>query len=218
MKSLKLQRLLISSDLEKAARIVQFNERKTVILGENDTGKSCLIKSIYAAFGADAYKTNDNWDALKTDLLVEFTVDDVPYRVMRSGSFFALFNGHGHALWNGSGIVSGIGPQIAQLLDFKLTLSDRSGNQVVPPPAFCFLPFYVDQDIGWLRSWASFAGLGMFDNPKRDVAYFHAGLRPNEYYVAKATKLDADHIRDDLKIDRRALNRRRATAGGATVD
>jgi predicted ATPase len=78
MKSLKLQRLLISSDLEKAARIVQFNERKTVIFGENDTGKSCLIKSIYAAFGADAYKTNDNWDALKTNLLVEFTVNEVP--------------------------------------------------------------------------------------------------------------------------------------------
>jgi predicted ATPase len=101
MKSLKLQRLLISSDLEKSARIVQFNERKTVILGENDTGKSCLIKSIYAAFGADAYKTNDNWDALKTNLLVEFTVNDVPYRVMRSGSFFALFGGHVQALWSG---------------------------------------------------------------------------------------------------------------------
>jgi hypothetical protein len=207
MKSLKLQRLLISSDLEKAARIVQFDERKTVIFGENDTGKSCLIKSIYAAFGADAYKTNDNWNALKTDLLVEFMVNDVPYRVMRSGSFFALFDGHGHAIWSGAGVVSGIGPQIAQLLEFKLTLSDRQGTQVVPPPAFCFLPFYVDQDIGWLRSWASFAGLGQFENPKRDVAYFHAGLRPNEYYVAKATKIDADHIIDDLKVDRRALNR-----------
>ncbi|MBR1234626.1 hypothetical protein [Bradyrhizobium sp. AUGA SZCCT0182] len=207
MKSLKLQRLLIASDLEKSARIVQFNERKTVIFGENDTGKSCLIKSIYAAFGADAYKTNDNWDALKTNLLVEFTVNDVPYRVMRSGSFFALFDGLGQALWSGSGVGSGIGPQIAQLLEFKLTLSDRQGNQVVPPPAFCFLPFYVDQDIGWLRSWASFSGLGQFENPKRDVAYFHAGLRPNEYYVAKATKIDADHIIDDLKVDRRALSR-----------
>lgn len=207
MKSLKLQRLLICSDLEKVARVVRFDELRTVIFGENDTGKSCLIKSIYAAFGADAYKTNDNWDALKTNLLVEFTVNDTPYRVMRSGSFFALFDGQGHAIWSGSGVVSGIGPQIAQLLEFKLTLSDRQGSQVVPPPAFCFLPFYVDQDIGWLRSWSSFAGLSQFENPKRDVAYFHAGLRPNEYYVAKATKIDADRIIDELKVDRRALNR-----------
>ncbi|UYO48401.1 hypothetical protein KQX64_21095 [Rhodopseudomonas palustris] len=207
MKSLKLQRLLICSDLEKAARIVQFNDRRTVIIGPNDTGKSCLIKSIYAAFGADAYKTNDNWGALRANLLVEFTVNDVAYRVMRSGSFFALFDGNGRAIWSGSGVTSGIGPQIAQLLEFKLTLSDRQGNQLVPPPAFCFLPFYVDQDIGWLRSWSSFAGVGQFENPKRDVAYFHAGLRPNEYYIAKAMKIDADRIIDDLKVDRRALNR-----------
>src|SRR5258708_16789704 len=110
MKNLRLQRLHLCSDHEKAARTFQFDQYKTVILGENDTGKSCLIKSIYAAFGADAYKTNDNWDALKTNLLVEFTVDEAPYRVIRSGSFFALFDGHRHALWSGSGFGSGIGP------------------------------------------------------------------------------------------------------------
>jgi hypothetical protein len=110
-------------------------------------------------------------------------------------------------IWNGSGIVSGIGPEVAKLLDFKLTLPNRKGEQIVPPPAFCFLPFYVDQDIGWLRSWASFEGLQLFDNPKRDVAYFHAGLRPNEYYLAKAIKLDADRAREDLKVDRKSLDR-----------
>jgi hypothetical protein len=144
MKNLRLQKLHLCSDNEKAARTVQFDKYKTVILGENDTGKSCLIKSIYAAFGADAYKTNDTWDAVKANLLVEFTVDDVPYRIMRSGSFFALFDGLGELVWNGSGVVSGIGPQIAKLLDFNLTLQDRKGQQVVPPPAFCFLPFYID--------------------------------------------------------------------------
>jgi hypothetical protein len=96
------------------------------------------------------------------------TVDRVPYRVMRSGSFFALFDGLGELIWNGSGVVAGIGPEIAKLLDFKLTLQDRKGEQIVPPPAFCFSPFYVDQDIGWLRTWASFSGLQMFENSKKD--------------------------------------------------
>jgi hypothetical protein len=219
MKNLRLQKLHLCSDLEKAARTVQFDYHKTVILGENDTGKSCLIKSIYAVFGADAYKTNDTWDAVKANLLLEFTVDGVSYRIMRSGSFFALFDGFDELIWNGSGIVSGIGPQIAKLLDLKLTLQDRNGEQIVPPPAFCFLPFYVDQDIGWLRTWASFAGIQMFENPKRDVAYFHAGLRPNDYYVAKATKLAADRAREDLKTDRKALDRaaRRLQAGRSPI-
>jgi|SRR6267378_4003918 len=219
MKNLRLQRLHLCSDHEKAARTVQFDYYKTVILGENDTGKSCLIKSIYAVFGADAHKTNDNWNAVKANLLIEFTVDGVPYRIMRSGSFFALFDGFGELIWNGSGIVSGIGPEIAKLLDFKLTLQDRKGEQIVPPPAFCFLPFYVDQDIGWLRTWASFSGLQMFENSKKDVAYFHAGLRPNEYYLAKATKLAADRAREDLKTDRKALDRaaQRLQAGRSPV-
>ena len=47
MKNLRLQTLYLVSDQEKAARIVKFDPHKTVVLGENDTGKSCLIKSIY---------------------------------------------------------------------------------------------------------------------------------------------------------------------------
>lgn len=56
MKSLRFQKLYLCSELEKSARLVKFDSKTTVVLGENDTGKSCLIKSIYAAFGADAYK------------------------------------------------------------------------------------------------------------------------------------------------------------------
>lgn len=61
MKNLRLQTLYLVSDQEKAARIVKFDPHKTVVLGENDTGKSCLIKSIYSAFGADPAKTNEKW-------------------------------------------------------------------------------------------------------------------------------------------------------------
>lgn len=207
MKSLRFQKLYLCSDLEKSGRIAIFDQTKTVVQGENDTGKSCLIKSIYAALGADAYKVNANWQSLKVDLMLEFTVDALPYRVIRTGSFFGLFNGAGQLIWNGSGVVGGIGPRIASLLDFKLTLQDRSGEQVVPPPAYCFLPFYVDQDIGWLKTWSSFANLQMFDKYKHDVAYFHAGLLPNEYYVAKGAKLEAERSKGELKIERRALDR-----------
>jgi hypothetical protein len=42
----------------------------TVVLGENDTGKSCLIKSIYSAFGADPAKINPTWVDAKVDMLV----------------------------------------------------------------------------------------------------------------------------------------------------
>jgi len=47
----------------------------------------------------------------------------------------------------------------------------------------------------------------MFSNYRKDVASFHAGLRPNEYYQAKALKAASDRARDELKVERRALDR-----------
>jgi hypothetical protein len=185
MKNLQLKRLLLLSGHEKAAQLVRFDPKRTVVLGDNDTGKSCLIKSIYAAFGADSAKINQTWKEAKVDILVEFTVDEASYRILRSANTFGLFDGKDAPIWVGTGITSGVGPQIAQLLDFGLTLSDRKGDLQVPPPAYLFLPFYIDQDVSWVENWSSFANLQMFSGYRKDVANFHAGLRPNEYYQAK---------------------------------
>ena len=47
----------------------------------------------------------------------------------------------------------------------------------------------------------------MFGNYRKDVSYFHAGLRPNDYYIAKASKQTAERSMADFKIDLAALNR-----------
>ncbi|MHC2858988.1 putative nucleic acid-binding Zn-ribbon protein [Bradyrhizobium diazoefficiens] len=207
MKNLQLKRLLLLSAREKAAQLVTFDPSRTVVLGDNDTGKSCLIKSIYAAFGADSAKVNQTWKDAGIDTLVEFTVEGSPYKLLRSGSTFGLFDGDGATIWVGSNITRGIGPQIAKLLDFGLTLADRKGELQVPPPAYLFLPFYVDQDVSWVENWSSFSNLQMFAGYRKDVANFHAGLRPNEYYEAKALKASADKAKEEFKVDRRALDR-----------
>lgn len=207
MKNLQLKRLLLLSTREKAAQKFSFDPKTTVILGENDTGKSCLIKSVYAAFGADPAKINPTWVEAKVDIFVEFTVDGTPHSILRSGNNFGLYDSNGNTIWSGSGITRGIGLELARLLSFELTLPDRSGELLVPPPAFLFLPFYVDQDASWVGNWNSFSNLQMFSNYRKDVANFHAGLRPNEYYQAKALKAASDKARDELKVERRALDR-----------
>jgi hypothetical protein len=207
MKNLRLKRLLLLSAREKAAQVVKFDPKRTIVLGENDTGKSCLIKSLYWAFGADPAKINPTWLNAKVDVLVEFTVDGLPYRILRSANTFGLYDANDEPIWTGAGVTRGIGPQLAQLLDFGLTLPGRNGELQVPPPAFLFLPFYVDQDASWVGNWNSFANLQMFAGYRKDVANFHAGLRPNEYYQAKALKSSADRAKDELKVERRALER-----------
>lgn len=47
----------------------------------------------------------------------------------------------------------------------------------------------------------------MFAGYRKDVANFHAGLRPNEYYEAKALKASADKAKEEFKVERRALDR-----------
>jgi hypothetical protein len=208
MKNLKFERLLLLSAREKAAQLVKFDPKTTVVMGENDTGKSCLIKSIYSALGADPAAINPTWRDAKVDIFVEFTVDAVPFRILRSGNIYGLFGErHDQVLWTGAGVTRGIGPMLARLFGFQLTLANRKGELLVPPPSFQFLPFYADQDASWTKNWNAFDRLQMFKNPRRDVAYFHAGLRPNEYYQAKALKSAADRARDDWKVERRALER-----------
>ena len=70
---------------------------------------------------------------------------------------------------------------------FGLKLPTRENDLIVPPPAYLLLPFYVDQDAGWKNSWSSFAKLDQFANWKKDLAEYHAGIKPNEYYRAKGT-------------------------------
>ena len=60
MKSLQLENMLLVSHREKKARKIDFDPEVTVIKGENDTGKSSVIKSIQTAFGASPHNVHKN--------------------------------------------------------------------------------------------------------------------------------------------------------------
>lgn len=207
MKSLRFQRLLLCSELEKSAKQVQFHPTTTVVVGENDTGKSSLIKSIYAAFGADPLIVHPRWAEANVSILLDFTVDGVAFRILRTGDVFGLFDGSSRLIWRETGVSSGVAKAVAALIDFRLELQNRQGDFITPPPAYAFLPFYVDQDAGWQKTWSSFRGLGQFENYKRDVATFHAGLKPNAYYAARSKKQTAEREKEEVSIERRALDR-----------
>lgn len=207
MKSLKFQTLVLLSRKEKAARRIEFDQQATLILGENDTGKSSLIKAIYATFGADAAVVHRDWKALGVASMVVFTVDDLPYKLLRSSDIFALFDATGSKLWSVSGITSNLAPQLADLLGIELRMQSRDGEFVIPPPAYFFAPFYVDQDAGWQRNWSSFSGMQQFEQFRPSLALFHTGVRPNEYYAAQAAKIEADRAKAELAKERDALDR-----------
>ncbi|VWX56121.1 hypothetical protein [Sphingorhabdus sp. 109] len=207
MKNLKFQQLSLLSRREKKARVETFSEFDNAVIGQNDTGKSSFIKSIYAAFGADPAKNNDTWRTAQANILLDFTIDNQAYRILRSGNLFGIFDPDNNLLISGSSVTKVIGPFVAELLDFKLKLSPRFGSPVVPPPAFCFLPFYVDQDSGWQKTWSSFESLQMFTKHADTMSNFHTGIRPKEYYIAKAARDEAQRLLKQLEEERSALER-----------
>ncbi|MBS7706112.1 hypothetical protein [Chelatococcus asaccharovorans] len=207
MKSLKLRRLSLLSKKERKGRIEKFDDGSNVVIGENDTGKSCLIKSIYGALAAPATKINPRWNSIDPIARLDFSVDADDYTIVQHGKFIALFDADARMLWCHTAVTAQIGPKIAELLDFGIRLATKQQTVVVPPPAFSFMPFYVDQDTGWQSSWISFAGVQMIPNYKRDIVEFHTGIRPKEFYAAKIVRDEALRKQADLVAEQRALAR-----------
>lgn len=207
MKRLLLRSLSLMSHREKAATAIKFHPKVTVIKGENDTGKSSLIKSIYWALGAEPAVVHARWKDAGVSALLEFSVDGHDFSILRSGTRFGLFDSNGKPMLVTDSVTSGLAPAMANLLEFRLTLPDQNGVPCTPPPAFCFLPFYIDQDGGWVEGWKSFGKLGQFPNHRQDVIYYHSGIRPNEYYELKAQMAEDQKVLQELAAEQRAVER-----------
>lgn len=181
---------------ETAAYSLEFHPEVTVIRGPNDTGKSSLIKSILWCFGAEPTKMNEKWAALDIVAAVRFSVDDQEYTIVRDKKFFGLFDKADKLLLASSG-VSQLSARLARLFKFGLLLTSRENKAAVPPPTFYFLPYYIDQDASWTKTWSTFAHLGQFSNWTKDVVEYHVGLRANNYYEKKTRLNELEGLLDE---------------------
>jgi hypothetical protein len=186
MKRLIVSEILILSDLEKKARRETFDPVRTIVYGGNDTGKSSLIKSIYHAFGAEPAKVNPRWKGAEIKTLIKFSVGKSKYQLLRDNSYFAIFDGEGTFLQSFTRVSTELAPYLAKLFDFGLILASRLEEPQVPPPAYLFLPFYMDQDASWLNPWSSFDKLWQFAGWKDSLVEYHTGIRNNAYYLTNA--------------------------------
>lgn len=208
MSRLRFHEILLLSESERTARRVQFPNLVTVIKAENDCGKSCLIKSLYTAFGAAPKKVHPNWAKLKVVIQVEFEVSGTRYRILKAGKQYSLFDASDALLWSHTSVTKGVAPALAELFNFRIKLTNtRTRKSQQATPAFLFLPFYFDQDSSWTENWDSFDSLRMFKNHRQAIAAFHTGLRPNEYYDALGIKNTAVDEREQLRTDREVVNR-----------
>ncbi len=189
MTRMVLREISLLCTKESAAYSLEFHPQVTIIRGPNDTGKSSLIKSIPWCFGAEPNKMNEKWTALDIIAAVHFSIDQQDYTIVRDRKCFGLFDNANKLLFATSSVTgeSGLGFRLARLFKFGLLLTSRKKTPAVPPPAFYFLPYYIDQDASWTKPWDGFADLSQFSNWQRDLIEYHVGLRSNSYYEKKTT-------------------------------
>lgn len=204
MPTFLINRLLVVSQTSRSARRVDFHPKATVLTGPNDMGKSSVIKSLLYAFGAEPQMLKA-WKDAANKILVYFTVDGRGYRILREDSTFTVFNETNAPLAVFNSITNGLGPWLAQLLNFGIKLTNDDGQLATPPPAYLLLPYYFDQDDSWSDNWHSFTRLQQFKNWRRDLIEYHVGLRPNDYYTAKGAHLKAKAELNRVEAARQVL-------------
>lgn len=81
-------------------------------------------------------------------------------------------------------------------LEINLVAKGEEGTIVRCPPAYYYLPYYVDQENGWAANSYSFDRMTQFDLPQRNYSYFfHLGVLDSSYVtITKQQKTNNKQI------------------------
>lgn len=166
----------------KEAKKIEFASGKNMLTSDgNHYGKSVIMKSVYYTLGAEVYFPQPI-KALNYMTILNFELKEIDYSVGRLNNSFVLFtNGKFVKKYNS---VSEFGDALSDLFEFEIELvgKDEEGTIVKCPPAFFYLPYYIDQENGWSINSYSFDRMTQFDLPQRkDSYFFHLGVLDGDY-------------------------------------
>ncbi|BAQ16620.1 putative phage protein [Methyloceanibacter caenitepidi] len=200
---------MILSKTEKKARKIEFSPATNLLTGENDVGKSTLIKILYNTLGADVPQLNNTrWKRAKAVCCVKFALGGKDYYIIRDEKFFGVFDANRELISRHVGLSGerGIAHFLNPLLKFRIELERKEDSKLgLAGPSFYYLPFYIDQDNGWTASWASFNGLQQFTRYRTNMLEYHLGVRPQRYYDAKRKSVEIEDELHDLGSRKDAL-------------
>ncbi|WP_299999580.1 hypothetical protein [uncultured Cedecea sp.] len=184
MRNLTFQRLVLISDSKKLANQFMFPKRLNLITGkDNSIGKSTLAKSLLWSLGCDPV-IDEEWKSNDIKSILYFTINDKEYFTCR-GSHSIILGAVGGEARRYTYITGDFSKHLSDLVKFKMKLPNRSdGNLETPPPAYYFLPFYIDQIKSWSSPWNSFENLGQYANWKNSlIKYFTGYLKPEHFDI-----------------------------------
>lgn len=207
MKEVYFKNLMIA-DLQKHTAHVQSFEKglNVVTSGDNHVGKSSLLKALYYTLGAEV-DFDSVWDKHSKLYIATLGVDEKEYRVVRFLKRFAVFEGE-KLLKITESVTKELTPLLGEIFDFSVYLPNKDTGKVeMAPPAFTFMPYYIDQDKGWSGLYDSFAAINQYKSADRIKSlYYHLNI-----YTKGTVELMAERDRlrermESLTIESERLN------------
>lgn len=187
MKRLLLKKLIVVSDGEQASKEVNFTDGLNLIIGENKTGKSSIIKSIFYAFGCEV-KLESDWKKLIDKYLIYFCYGKKDYCILRKGKNFKIcsVNDKGaHTLMFESDHFHEYSKALMDILGVIVDCTTKNGDKISITPPLLFRFQYIDQDKGWNKIADSFEKLGYIKDWKGNSIKYVVGYQNEEFYRVK---------------------------------
>ncbi|WP_302944123.1 hypothetical protein [uncultured Veillonella sp.] len=193
MKEMYFDNILIADIVEKTAHFHKFEKGFNVVTSQdNHVGKSSLLKSLYFAMGAEVDFDNV-WNKNTKLYVVEFYIDEIKFSMARWKKVFAFFR-ETELILTTKSVSRELARKFEKIFSFAVYMANKKTNKIeLAPPAFTFMPYYIDQDKGWSGLYESFSNIDQYKKSDRIKSlYYHLGI-----YTRSTVELMAK--RDTLK-------------------
>lgn len=207
MRKLILEKITIISHSTKSARQFEFGRNLTLITADdgNSVGKSTLAKMVFWSFGCDPL-FSPVWKALDCSSIITFSIDEESYSIHRYKNEMS-FRKDGELLKVYDKITGAFSEKFAELVGFDVLLPKKNSFTLeIPPPAYYFLPFYIDQKRTWVKPWDSFTNLQQYSKWAQPVISFHSALISKEHFVVEGDIYDIKEQVNEVKNNISELN------------
>lgn len=193
MKGLQFQRIVLLSDSKKQANQFKFPKRFNLVTGnDNSIGKSTLVKSLFWAIGCEP-DFDEEWKSNNVKTLLYFKINKEEFIVSRHKDTIH-FGRPGICLKKYPKITGEFSQDFSDAIGFNLLLENRKNGLDCPPPAFYFLPFYIDQKKSWSEPWSGFENLAQYSRFRHNLIKYFCG-----YLSAKHFEIEEDIYEEKAK-------------------
>lgn len=190
MNEMYFKSILIADIQKHTAKLQKFTKGINVITStDNHVGKSSLLKSMYYAMGAEV-EFDTVWDVNTKLYIVNICINEKNYIVIRFQKNFAIFEEEKLILLTNS-VSRDLAKKFEEIFSFSIYLPNKRTSKIeLAPPAFSFMPYYIDQDRGWNGLYNSFLKLDQYKKNDREKSlYFHLNIY-NKHRIERLSEKD----------------------------